>query len=195
MCIAVLTKPGAALTEHMLDHAWRINGDGAGMAYIHNGKVVVEKGFLTKEPFKQAYFRAVEKHGKDNPMLVHLRIGTSGQINAANTHPFEITPQRGPHGAFIHNGILFQPTGEAAGPEKDRRSDTRVVSHSLNNILVLEDIKRSKEGFGRAIGWGNKFAFLYDNGEYVIVNEDSGFWNKDKDIWFSNTGCGVSRGP
>jgi hypothetical protein len=114
-----------------------------------------------------------------------MRIRTSGHVNAANCHPFAIQG-----GALIHNGMMFTPTGDRAGTLTDRKSDTRVFAESLYNILKLEHVKKAESGIRKAIGGGNKVAFLYDDKSYHIIGEDLGFWRED--VWHSNNSC-VSR--
>lgn len=193
MCVAIVTQPGKRVENAALYRGWNINRDGGGFAYIENGKVKIEKGFFEYNGFNKAYDAAFSRVGESSPFLIHMRIGTSGLKNANNTHPFAIKPQDGPGGAMIHNGILFTPSGAYKGPADDAKSDTRVVAEALNNILRLQDVKDAKVALGLAVGSGNKLAFLYDTGEYVIVNEDEGSW--DEGIWYSNHSCAaVSRG-
>lgn len=137
-------------------------------------------------PFQKAYRKAVESYGHDNPMLVHMRIRTSGTTGPKNTHPFRVKG-----GAMIHNGIMFTPAGKRIGNPNDERSDTRVFCEDLHNILELDSVKKAAEGIHAAIGRGNKLCFLYDGGETFIIGEDNGMW--DKGIWYSNGGCGVNR--
>ena len=187
MCVAILTTAGKVLTEDQLFSGWRVNGDGGGFAYVKDDKVVIEKGFMNYNAFKSAYSLAAEQFAEDSPFLVHMRIRTSGNTNANNCHPFAIKG-----GALIHNGIMFTPSGDRAGKDPtDRKSDTRVFAESLFNILQLEDVKRAQEGIRKAIGWGNKVAFLYDSKDYVIVGESAGMWNDG--IWYSNSSCGLPK--
>lgn len=150
-----------------------------------DGKVNIRKGFLKEEEFEKAYLEAADKYAADSPSLIHMRIRTSGTVSAKNCHPFKIKG-----GAMIHNGIMFTPTGERAGTPKDLKSDTRVFTEALYNVLALEDVKRAAKGITEAIGWGNKLAFLYDDKETYIINEDAGTW--DNGIWFSNNSCAAS---
>lgn len=189
MCVAIVTNPGKSLTSAQLEAGWRINGDGGGFAYVKDNEVVIEKGFMNLVSFEKAYQSAVKLYGEESPFLVHMRIRTSGTTNSNNCHPFRI---RG--GALIHNGVMFTPAGNRAGQNpQDLKSDTRIFAESLHNILELEHVKKASEGIRKAIGYGNKVCFLYDNKEVVILGEAAGFW--DDGIWYSNTSCGVSRPP
>ena len=191
MCIAVVCNTGHSLTNEQLLRGWNRNRDGGGFAYVNaNDELVINKGYLVYQEFEEAYRKAAEDFSATSPFLVHMRIGTSGFNNSNNTHPFLIQNEGQPDGAMIHNGVLFTPTGEWRGPAEDTYSDTRVVVEALKTVLGLEDVLRAKEGIGRAIGSGNKFAFLYANRETVIVNESSGYWADG--IWYSNNSCQVN---
>lgn len=134
--------------------------------------------------FRDAYMRAADQYADESPFLVHMRITTSGGTSKNNTHPFPVK-----NGAMIHNGIMFTPAGERAGKAPDRKSDTRVFAESLFNILTLEEVKKANEGIRKAIGFGNKLCFLYDNKQFHIVNEQAGSWVDG--IWHSNSSCKV----
>lgn len=185
MCVALLTKPGASISNDQLWRGWQINSDGGGFAYVKDDKVVIEKGFLKYNDFQRAYATASDKYGHESPFLVHMRIRTSGATNANNCHPF---PIKG--GALIHNGVMFTPTGNRAGKAPDLKSDTRVFAESLYNILQLEHIKKEQLAIRQAIGYGNKICFLYDNKEYFILGESAGMWIDD--VWHSNSSCKLS---
>lgn len=172
----------------MVDNAalyrgWVSNPDGGGFAYVNEkGEVVIEKGFMKYGAFQKAYEQAAEKYADNSPFLVHMRITTSGGTNPYNTHPFQVKG-----GAMIHNGVLFSPTGKLAeGKGKNTKSDTHVLTTVLHNVLTRDDVKAARDAIGDVIGY-NKLAFLYDNKEFVIVNEDFGSW--DKGIWYSNDSC------
>lgn len=184
MCIAIVTTAGKVVENKKLWRGWCTNGDGGGFAYVKDGHVEVEKGFMQFNDFEKAYSKAAELYAAESPMLVHMRIGTSGAKSQMNTHPFPFKPATGPAGAMIHNGTLFTPAGEWKGPKEDLKSDTRVLVNALNNVLVLEDLKNAKDAVAKAIGKSNKLAFLFDDKSTIIVNEDMGFW--DDGIWYSN---------
>lgn len=182
MCIAIVQRPGAVLLEKQIEQGWRRNGDGAGFAFIRDGKVEIKKGFMNLEAFKKAYYDAVKEFGKDSPFLVHMRIRTSGLVDKHNTHPFPIKD-----GAMIHNGVLFTPTGKHAGDGKKSNSDTKVIASTLFNVLVKQDLITAQPEIEKVIGTWNKFAFLFNDGEFLIMNEDQGDWVDN--IWYSNTSC------
>lgn len=182
MCVAIVQPKGKRISVDRLKSGWETNGHGAGMAYVHKGKVVIDKGYMKYEDFEKKYLALTEKYGETSPFLVHMRIRTSGLTDANNTHPFRIKG-----GAMIHNGILFSPSKEDEEKYKNF-SDTRIFAARLHNILTKDDVLIGKEKLEKAISW-NKMAFLYNDGDYIILNEDAGNWFDG--VWYSNTSCNV----
>lgn len=186
MCVAILQKSGAVIPSAGLRGGFSSNKDGAGFAYVdpEQQKVVIRKGFMTYDDLHTAYYDAVKEYGDVSPFLVHMRIKTSGHVSAANTHPFAVK-----NGAMIHNGSFFYPSSKYAGPDDDRKSDTRVLAEHLGNILTYEDVLAAQQGILNAVGQYNKLVFLYDDARYLILNEKNGMWKDD--IWYSNGSCMV----
>jgi glutamine amidotransferase len=172
LCIAIVAPAGKVVEPQTLVTCNSGNPDGAGFAYIKDGKVELSKGFFKIGEFIPAYQKIAEQYGKDNPMLIHFRIATEGKINKANCHPFRIKG-----GALIHNGMLW---GTAGGLEAEF-SDTRTFATRMHNELRYDVVKASIEELTQAVQW-NKLAMLYDNGEYVRI----GKWYEDQGIWYSN---------
>lgn len=183
MCVAIVTPKGQRIPTDKLLEGWQTNGHGGGFAYVKKGKVAIEKGFMTYPEFEKAYLAAARKFADKSPFLVHMRIRTSGLTDKENTHPFKIKG-----GAMIHNGVLFTPSKDDEKNYKDF-SDTRIFAARMYNVLTKDDIIISKKKLESTISW-NKMAFLYDDGDYVILNEGAGFWVDG--IWYSNRSCEVS---
>lgn len=182
MCVAIVQPKGKRIPVDRLLSGWESNGDGGGFAYVRKNKVEISKGHMTYPAFEKAYLEACEKYADTSPFLVHMRIRTSGLTDKDNTHPFRIKG-----GAMIHNGILFSPTKDDEKNYKDF-SDTRIFASRLHNVLTKNDILIGKDKLEASIMW-NKMAFLYDDGDYVILNEDEGNWHDG--VWYSNTSCNV----
>ena len=191
MCIAIATKPGAILDPGIVWRGWTNNRDGAGFAFVDDAGVLhVRKGFTQYNDFYAALRGAYDAFGDRSPFIIHMRFATAGARNKDNTHPFSITPQKGPKGAFIHNGTMFTPAGKQAGRGSDAKSDSRVFGSVLNNILSKDVVKMCKVALERKLTARNKIVFLYEDKELIILNEDQGFW--DKGIWYSNYSCTYS---
>lgn len=173
MCLAIVKPANVSIPEDHLKEGWLHNPDGGGYCYTEDGKVVIEKGFETWKDFLSAYNAAVEKCN-NGVMLVHFRIRSMGARDKRSTHPFEIKD-----GAFIHNGTL-SGTGAIYGQGD---SDTEKFRQQFGGKITKQLLKDHLEKWGTALG-GNKMAFLFKDGEYVIINANDGVW--DKEVWYSN---------
>lgn len=175
MCIAAVVPAGLKITEDQLTSCRNRNPDGAGMAYVKDGKVHIKKGLFKIEDIVSTYNMLADSYGKDNPMLVHFRIATQGVVGEKNCHPF---PIKG--GAVIHNGILWNVGGRTA-----LKSDTAELFAALHNVFNKNDVEKAKAQIEIALGYSNKIAALYDDGSTVVLNESS--WTKsDSGVLFSN---------
>lgn len=179
MCIAILSKAGKVVSDGNIARSAGRNRDGGGFAYVDkdNGKVKIRKGFMTAAEFLKAYHETLEQgHGENNPMMLHFRIATLGKVGTDNCHPFVV-----PNGALIHNGSLW--TGGGYGSSDVEKSDTREFAERISVNLTPEILRKSQVALELEVGY-NKLAFLFDEGEYVILNETSGSW--DDGVWYSN---------
>ena len=173
MCIAIVIPEGATVNKDYLHNGWCGNSDGGGFAYVRNGKVKIVNSLMKWKTWEDAYYTAREAN-PDSPFLVHFRIRSAGSNTADNTHPYPLKT-----GAVIHNGTL---TGSGAdwyrGP-----SDTAKFVEKFGEHLTYDNVLSKKLAMEAAIGY-NKLAFLFNNGKFVIVNEDAGHW--DAGVWYSN---------
>ena len=88
MCIIAIAAE-RRLTTKEIENCFKANGDGAGIAWATpEGKVHIEKGFMTLDEFKQFYINDIPL-----PHVVHFRIATSGEVNREMTHPYLMTPE------------------------------------------------------------------------------------------------------
>ena len=174
MCIAIVIPKGATASKDYLHNGWCANSDGGGFAYVRKGKVKIVKSLMKWKTWEDAYYTAREAN-PDSPFLVHFRIRSAGSNTADNTHPYALKT-----GAVIHNGTL---TGSGAdwyrGP-----SDTAKFVEKFGEHLTYDNVLSKKLAMEAAIGY-NKLAFLFNNGKFVIVNEDAGHW--DVGVWYSNS--------
>ena len=173
MCLAIVRKPGVLVPEAHLKAGWEHNPDGAGFAYVANGKAVSRKGFMKWKEFFESYSEAV-KENHDSAFLVHFRITSQGNNSPANTHPFQIDG-----GMMIHNGTL-SGTGSMYGTGP---SDTAKFAERYKSHLSFDFITQNQDKFDEALR-GSKLCMLYDDGRYKIVNEKDGNWLDD--VWYSN---------
>lgn len=181
MCIIAVCYDRKLTTEEIVN-CWQSNSDGAGVAWMENGKNYFSKGFMHLKDFGAFYSRLFVL-----PHVVHFRIGTSGATIPELTHPFICKPEsplrlqwKGTAPLLFHNGVLYdyeylaELMGiSAKGPEFNRFwSDTRVIATAVPE-------------------WGH--GFLKDeNGKYVILLDGTihtyGWFFEEKGVNFSNYG-------
>ena len=175
MCIAILKPSGTEISDEYLRNCFERNRDGAGIAYAHDGKLYINKGIFDEDKFV-AIVRQAEKLA-EGAMLIHCRIGTHGLKDKNNCHPHVVNNRC----VLIHNGILNIDV-----PRDSEESDT---IHFIKRYLkpLSRDFMRDDaicDLIEKAIGSGNKFVLLNHKGEYRIINEKAGHW--EKGIWYSN---------
>lgn len=173
MCIAILqTKPNS-ITDEQFERCWRNNPDGAGLAYVHKGKILIEKELTSVDKFI-AKIRACEKIS--DKLIIHFRWSTHGSKSVANIHPFRVSKDV----VFVHNGILSDM------PAHVSKSDT---------AMFCETLKRLPDGFIHMRGkrrkidkatQGSKLIFLDRHNQHKIIHENAGHWKNGN--WFSNHG-------
>lgn len=174
MCIAILNTKGT-LDFDLFEICWQSNPHGGGIAYVASDGVKVIKEMKSVEKFYQLYSEI--RLGNNDPMIIHFRFATSGLVDQANCHPFEVYPGL----VMVHNGILnhVNPTTKV--------SDTRIF-----NDVILSRLPRDfvfNEGIRHLISVfieDSKLIFLNKFGLYTIINEHLGHWDEDQKNWYSN---------
>lgn len=169
MCIAIYQKENNPIKKETLETCFDNNPDGSGFVYREsvNSKPICKKGYFKFEEFYSEY-----KEIKNFEALLHFRIATSGKLNEANCHPFQVNDKH----YLIHNGVLH------GFPYTKKRSDTNYLSN-----ILLKDIDITNKHFQlileNAIG-DNKIVVMPYRKECFILNEDLGNWVNGN--WFSN---------
>ena len=143
MCIIIYKPENASFpTRQIFENCFSYNDEGAGYSIFKNNTAIVKKGFMT---FKGFFDEIKDLKKVSLPMAFHFRIGTSGEIEPALTHPFPIsndvkllrstvykTSQ-----LLFHNGIL--------GKGEKNLSDTMVyikkILYPVRDILNMKQIK------------------------------------------------------
>lgn len=117
MCIIIAKYKGNKLPKkEILENCFYNNNDGAGIAYTHNGRVYIDKGYNKFEEFYKHLKKLDKSYNlKNENVVLHFRIGTSGNMDARATHPFPISSSakklQAPklsnlHIAVAHNGVI-----------------------------------------------------------------------------------------
>ncbi len=103
MCVIVVKPAGVKLKRAYWYECFRMNGHGAGLSYVEDNKLIVDKGYFD---FNDLY-EEIAKH-EDKEMVVHFRVSSAGSITVANCHPFYVESVAFPQfsWAVSHNGTL-----------------------------------------------------------------------------------------
>lgn len=182
MCIIIYAPNGSIPPAH-LKRSFERNRDGWGYVFAsaETGKLVARHGMTLPEFWQQ--WKRDKAARKNQPVVFHARIGTSGTMDVSNCHPFPVAG----HGIWIsHNGII-----RAYHPEEDSEdkhlNDTRIFIRDILCGLPRgwqnnESIRRLVE---HTIGGGNKLVLMDRTGKVTILNEWAGHWNAGR--WYSNS--------
>lgn len=188
MCIIAAKPAGTNMPSRetiriMFDN----NPDGAGLMYVENNQVHIEKGFMKYKSFAKALDKLEARLDmKKTPIVMHFRITTHGGTKPENCHPFPITDSIGAlkktasHTdlGVAHNGII------PITPRKD-------ISDTMEYIASqLAPLKRALPRFyenrhamtliQNAID--SKMAFLTKEGKIYTTGQ----FVEDKGVLYSN---------
>lgn len=198
MCVIAYTPEGVDLpNEEIRADMFYANNDGAGLAYVLNKRVYVEKGYMDLKEFENAIAgveKKLKKHKltpKDIPFLLHYRIGTHGPNSEGLTHPFPITQ----HNDFLQSKEFYSDVIVAHNGMISSINTKADVSDTVQYIKdVLLPLYRSNPEFyldeniqdlvKNTID-GSRFIFLDRKGKAVTI----GSWEEKKEapgVMFSN---------
>lgn len=198
MCVIAAKPAGLSMPDtETIANMWHSNHDGAGIMYNHDGKVHIEKGFMTLGAFMDALDRISETVDlKQAAVVMHFRITTHGGTNPENTHPFPISDsipvlkktRLTTRIGVAHNGIIHNI------PRSKDISDTMeyIASQLAPLYKALPKFYENKNAMllvKNAID--SKMAFLTsDGGIYTIGDfvEDNGikYSNRSYEGWWSS---------
>ncbi len=175
------------LKEEWLKNAVEANADGWGMLIrSQDGTMVVQRGFDDN-----TFVTLGSSFGEQFDVVVHARIGTSGQRNIENLHPFPIYNRRllsdelgnhSPQAYLFHNGVVLVPLWNK------EMSDTWHLARMWESLYggQLKEKMRHR-GWRRRqrkmLGDYNKFVVVNEEG-VKIINPNAGFWIDG--TWHSN---------
>lgn len=187
MCIIAISPKGKQLPDAKTRaQMWRRNPDGAGIMYVKNGYVTIEKGFMQ--------FEAMEARLKElsteidltaTPVIMHYRITTHGGTCPELTHPFPLSRSsralRTTHirttMGIAHNGIIPIDTRPTLSDTAEYIAD--VLARLPRNFTQS---KFERKRIEREIN-GSRMVFLSSDGSFVTV----GHWlHGDDGCWYSN---------
>lgn len=175
MCIIVVKPKSVPLPDReILKNCFQNNPDGAGIMYRHKGMVHGVKGLMDFKSFMAELDALPDTIGNltDADLVFHFRIGTSGENDKGNTHPFPSTDDYNEmrktrwtsHLGMCHNGIMHNITSDP-DIRQYRISDTMVfVKKFLYPMAKRTSVMEDKEAQYILYHAANsKLVFMDDN--------------------------------
>lgn len=204
MCIIIAKEKKVGLpTYSQLFNSFEYNSDGAGFMYVKNGKVIIDKGYMTWKKFYKRYQKLCKKFNnfENQSLIMHFRIGTSSGNTPQNTHPYPISNKVDDlHKLYVktnlgmvHNGIIhdYTPKDKFTNTNDTQEFILKYVSTLYNHypkfykdkyiMSGMEDITNSKLAFMDTTG------YIYYVGDFVEENgvKFSNTSYKDWSSWYN----------
>jgi predicted glutamine amidotransferase len=179
MCIAIVQRSDVPIDKERLNICWERNPDGGGLSWRDaKNKLHIYKS-LGRKKFFRKYNKLMSSPDVQYPILVHMRVKTSGPIDLDNCHPFWVNSDM----VMMHNGTIHAVTATAS------KSDTKVFAEEYLTPLsqAYPDFAQNfiiQELIEKFIG-SSRVITLDSEGECVILNEDTGHEETDGN-WYSN---------
>lgn len=194
MCIIVYKPTGIENPSwNTLNRCFNYNPHGAGFMYAEDGKVHIQKGFMTWNQFKKAF--KPFKNRTDLPIVCHFRITTHGETEKGLCHPFPVSSNRYELKAtksvadiaIAHNGCISLTNNPGEGmsdtSEFVRKYANIIITnpmwyHNANANKMLAEIIKSKmlvlsnDGHGEVVGdgWFEEDGVMFSNDTYKDYN-------------------------
>ena len=170
MCIIIIKPVKETVLKQDLKAAYTRNPDGCGIYDVTKHKLI--KGLWS---FKELWSRVQE--AKDHELVIHLRVATSGKIDAQACHPFRLKDGS----VLAHNGII----SGLSDPHSDR-SDTQelvaILDRCRSDSLRLEVL--------RSHASSNRFAYVTRSSQTHLLGD----WHKYRGLSLSNSyGYGIQK--
>lgn len=190
MCIISVKDSGADMpTEQTIRIMFRKNPDGAGYMIQRNGKgaINIKKGFHDINEFVKAV-QGLDVT-KEDVLVMHFRIETSGGISDAMCHPFvahkdplvaNITEIETELLCFAHNGIMRDLNGQSK-----EFSDTSLFAQ---DYLSCDHIQK---GLYESVAIQDMIEKYIDDSRLSILHPEKGLlligdWIEEGDLFYSN---------
>lgn len=207
MCILIVKEKENQLpSKKRLEICFENNSDGCGFAYVKDGKVITEKGFMKFDSFYKRLMEVDKELDLYNQnIILHFRISTSGSICNELTHPYTVTDNYSEMKklynesdmVMAHNGILPSKYIPSKEIQKLNINDTMTFINQVVYPLYKLDKhsvfkKFYQDMLEKEIGT-NKLAFLNSNGEVArvgnfILGDDGIYYSNDtyQEVWWSS---------
>lgn len=178
MCLLIHKPAHVAIPPQLLDSAMEYNPHGFGiMTFGADRRLMVRRRSISR----RTELHRLYAEFSTQECVIHLRYGTSGNVDCVNTHPIRITQDI----YMAHNGTVNMSRRE------QERSDTWHLVHDYLRPILRRRPELLHDRFFHELmltwcGPHNKFVFMdAASGKTVIVNRVRGF--EVDGLWLSNT--------
>ena len=195
MCIIVAKNKGVALpTKKTLEQCFERNKDGAGIMYVKNNKVIIEKGLMTFQDFYKKLKSIKKEFGGDltnKAIVMHFRIGTHGENDKATTHPFPISNNFNDlRATYFETDLGMAHNGIMSAYNYDRTlSDTQ--SFIKDYVSVFKELNKKFYLNNKVMEIISNEANISSNKLCFLDNKENIYWYGDKvidnGVIYSNT--------
>lgn len=186
MCLIIFTPKfnKSKIDKAVLKRGFEKNDDGAGFAFVKDGRVQISKAYFNFKRFYKAYRKAANKI--NGPLLIHFRWGTCGGNTEVNTQPLELKRNQL---VMAHNGVF-----EGLSFANSKISDSVRLAKILKDFGWELPLKPSQIAILQGLCANySKLVFLNNKKEFKIINESLGKWVKG--CWYSDNGSCLEKEP
>ena len=189
MCIIAIKKKNQELPqEEVFQTMFKNNSDGAGFMYNYDGKVIIQKGYMSYNSFKAALETLKNRVDVYAIAIVfHFRIATHGSVSPALCHPFPMSHKipmlkklySASQVGIVHNGII--PIKPRKGISDTMEYIASVLSKREKHNPKFYKSKKIRKAILAEID--SKMTFLDYEGNVYTVGE----FISDNGILYSNS--------
>lgn len=187
MCIiAIKPKDKEIQKKETLQTCFNRNHDGAGYMFVNDkSEVVIKKGYMKFDEYYKDLMNDYNKYNlKNKNLIMHFRIGTSGQSKTGCTHPFVISTdytelektRNKTNIGVCHNGIVSMFNSRLAQYSDTEIYITTVLAPIIKlqvNAYTFDDIRAMiKATTSSKWAFLDKFDKVYTVGDF---EEDNGY--------------------
>lgn len=174
MCIILTCEPKVRPSAQLVTDCFYSNPDGAGIMWCEDGYVQTAKGFMDET----SLIEAIESVPYESPLVIHMRIATSGGVATGTCHPFPICDDLDVlhaqltecSAAIAHNGVI---AGMPTDKERGISDTVSFVSGVVNGLLEGSHGKitqRVRKAIRQAAP-GNRFAIMTSDGKVYRIGD------------------------
>lgn len=178
MCIIIAKPKNKTIPLEHLKQSANANPDGGGVMWIDDKNEIRIIKHLTSVSKLLDGLHDRQKDWQERDVIFHFRIGTSGETNIENVHPFYVNDTL----AFCHNGVLsdysFRDSKYSDTIHFNEKILKKLPKGFLSNDVVRDLLNNYIESSKLAFLWSERKQPIY------IIGEKKGWW--DEGIWYSN---------